>query len=221
VKPCASALAVIFAVLTAGPALADPCRGSETAGRTCSDEDADLARLRILFADGQALEAAGRWADALERFDAVARWRSTPEIQFHRAICLERLGRLLAADHAFKSARASARQGDGSVRAEADAHIADLDARIPRVRVALSGVVRDVVLKLDGRPVSAEAVERVDPGPHVLLAVRSGRVVAAVAFSASERRAKVVTLVVHPERTAHPEVNVARSRPIRRATASR
>ncbi|MCC6552262.1 MAG: tetratricopeptide repeat protein, partial [Polyangiaceae bacterium] len=64
------------------------------AGDASGDGEATTRALRLRFAEGRALEAAGRWADALARFEAIARARPTPGVRFHVALCHDRLGRL-------------------------------------------------------------------------------------------------------------------------------
>src|SRR5687768_4217497 len=60
------------------------------------DEEA-LAQARAKFNEAIALQAAGDCARALEKFQAVARIKLTPQVQFNIALCEERLGRLVAA----------------------------------------------------------------------------------------------------------------------------
>jgi hypothetical protein len=197
-------LAAAFAFLTLSPSA------------LAADDETELQRLRLVFADGQALEIAGRWADALARFDEVARVRKTPQVEFHQALCLERMGRLLQAERVFKSARANAVVAAPVVVIEADSHLVDLATRIPRVHIAISGEARNLVLKLDGVELAGPSTARVDPGPHVLVAMRDGRTISAVAFSVTERREKTVTLKVYPEngwrraRDGAPEARLAR-----------
>jgi hypothetical protein len=187
-----------------------------------------LARLRIRFAEGQALESAARWADALPVFLDVNRERSTPEVAFHIALCLEHLGRLVAAKAVFRAAGDAAR-GHPSARVvanEADTHATALDARIPKLTLKLTGHGEGVSLFVDGSAVPASGVVRVDPGPHVALAVRGRNVVAAVAFAMTEQRNKAITLSVliaqpRPSKPAPKDQVAGRSMPIPRATPSR
>lgn len=167
------------------------------ASTTARAEADDVLRdLRIRFAHGQSLEIAGRWADALERFEEVARVHPTPQVTFHAALCLDHLGRLLAARDRFHDALVAARSGAPEVVHEATEHLADLDARIPRVTVALTGALEGVVLQLDGEPVDASSALALDPGPHLAVAMRDGGSVAALAFSVAERDRRVLPLAV-------------------------
>lgn len=77
---------------------------------------------------------------------------------------------------------------------------------MPRIVLNLAGATEGVILQLDGVPVEPSKAIRVDPGPHVAVALRHGIPVAASAFSSHERRTRFVTLTVHPPppRVAQP-----------------
>lgn len=191
----ASAAVALCASLGAAPARADVEAQS---------------RLRLKFAEGYALEIAGRWADALDRFLEVSRARPTPEVEFHVALCQERLGRFVEAEQGYRRARERARDAGaadaGEARAasralvvrEAEERLADLEPRVPRLVVLISGDAADVEVLLDGATLPSPSPHRVNPGPHLVVAVREGLPVAAVAFAAQEARTRHVTLVVLP-----------------------
>ena len=172
--------------------------------------DAQSRTLRLKFAEGYALEIAGRWADALDRFVEVGRARPTPEVEFHVALCQERLGRLVEAEQGYRRARERARDGGpldarearaasrALVVREAEERLADLEPRVPRVVVLIAGDATDVEVLLDGAALPSPSPHRVNPGPHVAVAVREGLPIAAVAFAAQEARTRHVTLVVLP-----------------------
>ncbi len=165
-------------------------------------DDDGLRELRVRFAEGQLYEAAGRWADGLQRFQEIGRVRNTPQVKFHTALCLEHLGRLLEAEQLYRSARDSASGSAANVVAEAATHLTELAERMPKVYVGVEGDPRGVKVFVDMAPVGSSGLVRVDPGPHLVTAVRDGRTVAAMAFSILERRTKMLTLVVYPERVA-------------------
>ena len=180
------AAAAVAALLSPGAAGADGA------------DDAQTRVMRVRFAEGRALQAAGRWADALGRFEEVDRARPTASVRFHVALCLDRLGRLRQAEQAYRVAIAAALGQSPDVVTEARARLADLDARAPRVVVALTGVVDGVTVALDGETIAEGATVRVDPGPHVAVARRDGIQVAAAAFSTIERRTRIVELRIYP-----------------------
>ncbi|AUX20387.1 hypothetical protein SOCEGT47_008560 [Sorangium cellulosum] len=170
---------------------------------TRAKDDVATRALRLKFAQGLTLENAGRWADALERFEAIARLRPTANVTFHIGLCNDRLGRLLRAERLYRGAREVALHAAApAVLAEIDARLQDIEARMPRIVLNLAGATEGVTLRLDGVPAEPSKAIRVDPGPHVAVALRHGVPVAASAFSSHERRTRFVTLTVHPPPTS-------------------
>ncbi|WP_437297918.1 tetratricopeptide repeat protein [Sorangium sp. So ce426] len=171
-----------------------------------AQDDSATRALRLQFAQGLTLEIAGRWADALDRFEAIARRRPTANVTYHIGLCHERLGRLRTAERTYHNARAiagagadaNARKASPGVLAEIDARLEDLEGRMPRIVLNLAGATDGVTLLLDGEVAQPSRAIRVDPGPHVAVALRHGIPVAASAFSSHERRTRFVTLTVHP-----------------------
>ncbi|WP_437648448.1 tetratricopeptide repeat protein [Sorangium sp. So ce362] len=180
-----------LALALAGWALLSPSWGH-------AQDDRATRALRLQFAQGLTLEVAGRWADALDRFEAIARQRPTANVAFHIGLCHERLGRLRTAERTYQDARATARAAAPAVLAEIDARLQDLEGRMPRIVLNLAGATEGVTLLLDGEVAQPSRAIRVDPGPHVAVALRHGIPVAASAFSSHERRTRFVTLTVHP-----------------------
>ena len=178
----------------------------------------DTRALRLRFAEGRTLADAGRWADALDRFEEVARARPTPHVLFHIAACNDRLGRLQEAALGYRRARDAAVGVAPDVSATAEVRLAALEARMPRILVFLDGAVEGVSLLVDGAAADAATPVRVDPGPHVVVALRKGVPVAAAALSALERQTRVVKLRIYP---AAPARGPAPTSPIARATPSR
>ncbi|MGK3990413.1 tetratricopeptide repeat protein [Sorangium sp. So ce136] len=164
---------------------------------TRAHDDVATRALRLQFARGLTLEIAGRWADALDRFEAVARRRPTANVTFHIGLCHERLGRLRKAERTYQDARA-ARTTTPAVLAEIDARLQDLEGRMPKIVLNVAGATEGVTVLLDGEETQPSRAIRVDPGPHVAVALRHGIPVAASAFSSHERRTRFVTLTVHP-----------------------
>ncbi|WP_433933691.1 tol-pal system YbgF family protein [Sorangium cellulosum] len=167
-------------------------------GATDAQDDGATRALRLQFARGLTLEGAGRWADALARFEAIARRRPTANVTFHIGLCHERLGRLRRAEQTYQDARATARPATPAVLAEIEARLQDLEGRMPRIVLNLAGATEGVIVLLDGAVAQPSRAIRVDPGPHVAVALRHGIPVAASAFSSHERRTRFVTLTVHP-----------------------
>ncbi|AKT37734.1 hypothetical protein [Chondromyces crocatus] len=169
-------------------ALAD---GSAVTGR-------DTLALRLKFAEARGLASAGRWADALERFEEIGRARSTPQVTFHLAMCNEQLGRLQEAARLYRKAWEAAQGSDEGVMSEALSRLRALEARMPRIVVHLEGAPEGVTLRVDEARVSATEPVRVDPGPHLVVALRDGAPVAAMALSALEWQTRQVRLRIYP-----------------------
>jgi hypothetical protein len=207
-------VALVSAALLTSPAGSEEARGLRPAR---APEERQLTLLRVTFAEGIGLENAGRWADALEKFEIVARGRETAAVRFHIGLCHQHLGRLRLAERAYLDARSRAGAGS-SVAEEATERLADLSARFPKLVLQVIGDRTGLTVHLDGAPVATGAPLTVDPGPHVAVALRRGVPVAAVAFSAHERKPQWITLRAIDRPRAQP---VARAKPIARATASR
>lgn len=139
----------------------------------------ELATARALFDEGLALEDQGDWPAALVRFQKVAAVRTTPQVRFHLGLCLKNLRRLVEALNEFRRALSEA-TADASASAQivienAGKHVADLEARIPRLRIAAAD---GVTVRLDGKSISASLIGTpilVDPGAHVVTAASTGK----------------------------------------------
>jgi hypothetical protein len=210
------ALVAVAAAALLAPA---PAHGSEDARA-----ERVTRGLRIRFAQGVAFEAVGRWADALDRFMVVRDAKPTAEVAFHVGLCLDRLGRLRQAERAYRESRELGKTSAPIVVGEATERLEDLDVRMPRVTVNVAGQTSGVTIALDGEPIDPGATVRLDPGPHVATAARRGVPLAAVAFSAQERRGRAITLMVRigPEgATPGQRAPALGDSPIARATPSR
>ena len=116
-------LAVVLAVtLVAAPgAPADPT-------------PAELAEAREWFAKARRLEDTGQWSEALELLQRVAAVKTTPQVRFHIALCMENVGLLTQALEGFqRAAREASRSGVplylvgvGDARETPDLGLADL-----------------------------------------------------------------------------------------------
>ena len=129
--------------------------------RATPPSGAEVEAARGTFAEGIALEASGRWAQALERFERTATVCTSPQVSFHRGLCLEHLGRLVDALDAFLSVERDA-LGDTSARRVgglAGAHIAGLRKRVPVLVLRAPVGSADAKVLLDGKPLTAGVLE--------------------------------------------------------------
>jgi hypothetical protein len=130
---------------------------------------------------------AEQWSEALASVDALHAARPTPVTAFHRARCLQGVGRWVEAALQYRRV-IGARLGDDApaaytaVKDEARAELATLEARLPVVAFEIDAEDRvDATLAIDGRKLAKGRTRVVvDPGVHVATAT--------VAGVASERR---------------------------------
>jgi hypothetical protein len=131
----------------------------------------DVARAKA--EEGLALYQEKRWAEAYDRFLVAEELFHAPTLVMFMGHCKRELGELLAARALYK------RLADEQLPAEAPpafveaqgtarAALADLDARIPRVSVVVTGAPA-ARISLDGAAIGAYPAEvEVDPGRHRL-----------------------------------------------------
>lgn len=130
---------------------------------------------RQLFDEGVELEGQKRFDAALAKFREAEQIRATPALRFHKAFCLENLGKLAAALDEYEAAERSARdQNKAETLKNARARLETLRARVPQLAVKLVSPANGEVL-LDGVVLAAPLVAngtrfRVDPGEHQLVA---------------------------------------------------
>ncbi|MBX3186838.1 MAG: hypothetical protein KF819_07480 [Labilithrix sp.] len=160
------ALAVAFvacAVFAAAPARAQ--------------SEVELKAARELFQEAYKDEQDRRFAEALEKFQRVARVKESASVRYRIAAVLDALGRLREARDAFRALAASRPQLPASEQEIADsaaerAHA--LDKRIPRLVLSLQdGWPEGTRVMVDGGAVAIGATPRtveVDPGDHVVQA---------------------------------------------------
>ena len=179
-------IASTLASVSAASASADP-------GPTA----AELDQARELFGTARRLEDDGRWPEALELFQRIAAVKLTPQVRFHLALCLENVGAWTAALDGFRGADEAARWSAPDVVNEAREHLRALEARVPTVRLRVTGDVSGVALLLDLRGVPLDGrPRRADPGPHVAELRRAGQPVGRAEFTLDPRTARTVDLRV-------------------------
>lgn len=130
------------------------------------------AEARELFKQGNRLIEQARYVDALDKFEAAYSAWQNPKIQLNIATTLRTLGRHAEALRTYREYLGSGAPS-GERRAEVEAIIAGLEARVAHLTLALGPEVQRVTL--DGRELSldrldATAALAVDPGRHALLA---------------------------------------------------
>lgn len=150
------AIALVWsAVLMAHPASAQP------------------AGYQTIYSKGVNFEKIGQIVDALLVFESIPVEKRDFNTRLHIAGCKQKLNRLLAARADYEAIRADPNADPATVDTAAAA-LSDLDPRIPLIRLRLA--TKDVLVRLDGKEVTADAV-RVDPGPHTVVAKRGDTIV--------------------------------------------
>jgi hypothetical protein len=180
------AVALVLAAPRAARAQAGPAPGD-----TLADSATEKERTQ-LYREGVAAAEAGRWGEALERFQRVVALRTAPRALLALAAAEEHVGRLVGAKRTYGEARDDARaQQDEATAAKAEAALAALEPRIPSVVIVLPADVTDAEAHLDGAPIRiAPDGVAVDPGVYRLVVTASGRrpFEARLALAAGQRR---------------------------------
>lgn len=137
-----------------------------------------LETARANFSEGLRLEEYRDFVGALERFDLVASVKTTPQVRFHRALCLEKLGRWVEASEEFARARDEA-LGFGEelqrVRLASQAHVNWLNSQLPTLTLGLDPPEARIMVDARVLPVARGVGPfPLDPGPHVLRATAPG-----------------------------------------------
>lgn len=167
--------------------VAPASRADETRADVAGESNA-----RELFKQGNQLIEQARYADALDRFTAAyAAWQN-PKIQLNIATTLRTLGRHAEALRAYREYLATA-EASGKRRAEVEAIITGLEARVGYVALTIAPRVQRVTLdgnELERASLGGSEALAIDPGRHVLVAeTEAGPEVTRFEISAGEREA--------------------------------
>lgn len=167
--------ATIAVLLCAGARPATAQVKAETSHADASPEERQAAR--ALADKGLELFEAGKWVEALDRFQRAETVLHAPTHLLYMARAEARLGRLLPARKLYERVAAEtlpagAPKAFVQARAEAEAELSMLVEDIPTLQVvARHGNGRPVTVEIDGARVG-EAPVALEPGMH-LVAVRS------------------------------------------------
>jgi hypothetical protein len=166
---------------------------------------AEKETARSLMDEGNARRKLANLRGALESFNAADAIMHVPTTGLEVARTQASLGLLVEARDTVKRVlRIPARPNDPdpfvAARADAQALDADLDARIPSIRVVLRGAeLRDSTIAIDDATLPAAAIAgeafKVDPGAHVVRAMTASAK-AEARVDVAERETKEVTLDV-------------------------
>src|SRR5205823_1970734 len=122
--------------------------------------DADRNAARDLYIEGMALQKAGKYQEALDRFQrSLAVYPVAPTTAYHMAQCKEALGQLVEAAEQLRLVRDTplppgASEAFAQAKNDAAAELQQLEARIPKLKIDVLPAGRQgVVVRIDGAPV--------------------------------------------------------------------
>lgn len=132
-----------------------------------AEETADGALKR-----GQAALKAGRVHDACDAFAASVKLEAKTETQLSLADCYEQDGKAVSAARVYRDAAA---KDANPARAKGSlAKAAKLEAKAPKLRLAINPRPDGLVIKVDGIEVAASGDIPVDAGPHYVVVTAPG-----------------------------------------------
>ncbi len=145
--------------------------------------DADRKAARDLFTDGAALQAAGKNAEALDKFQKSIAVYPAPTTALRIAQCKAALNRLVEATEDYRAIINTALP-PGSPAAyqqakdQAQVELAALDPQVPRVKIIVTpDRIPGLQVTVDGQPMNAALVgvaRPIDPGNHRVTASAPG-----------------------------------------------
>lgn len=133
-------------------------------------EPRELSDARQMFVEGVAHARAGHWDLALAAFEAAYAIAPRPTVLFNLAMAQLRTGKLLASNANFRRFVNSEDPSIGRSQLRVAQHqLADVEARIPRLRIEIAGLKEGDRILLDQVRIYPEELGRelwVDPGSH-------------------------------------------------------
>ncbi len=149
-----------------------------TAPATARAEPRELSDARQLFTEGVDHARAGQWPLAVAAFEAAYAIAPRPTVLFNLAAAQKRTGKLLASNANFR--RFVNSEDPGISRAQlrvAQAELADVESRIPRLRIEIAGLKDGDRVMLDHTRIYPDELGRelwIDPGLHQVRVDRPG-----------------------------------------------
>ncbi len=147
----------------------------------------------------------GHWAEAYESFRVAEELFHAPTLLFHMGNCQREMGHLLAAREAYRRVvterlAADAPEAYKLAQRNAGEALLDMERRIPRVHIVVSGVSAAVArVTLDGKPAPTDTARiDVDPGEHRVEAKALGAEAAEQRFVAREGTDEPVAVALVP-----------------------
>jgi hypothetical protein len=179
--------------------------GAREAGAQVSD--AERAGARELFKEGDQLQRAGHFAEALDKFQRAQQVFAAPTNVLRIAECDAALGRLVESAEAYREVLRSPLPA-GSPPAfqaavdQAKAELAQVEPRVPRVVVQVQPAsVQNPQMQIDGQNVSGALLGEpipLDAGTHKIAVLAPGYAATEQQVDLKEHDSKTVALTLNP-----------------------
>lgn len=167
--------------------------------------DADRAAARNLYYQGQELQSAGRYAEALDRFTRANAVVTAPTTLLHIAECHAALGHLVEAAETYRTLQRftlPANPPPASVQAvdRGREEMKAIEARVPELRIdVVPAQVPTLEVTIDGQPVNSATIgasRPVNPGRHKVVATAPGYTRAEQDVEIKEKQKLAITLTL-------------------------
>lgn len=165
------ALVIATAVLVSGVTVTRAQDEPPREGSPAASDPRTLEEARAAFAEGVDAAAAERWPDAERAFERAYELSRVGAALYNLGFAYRARGKYTAAREAFARVLRDHLELDPGQRAEAERILAEVEARIARLRLAGFAPRGDDVVRLDGAvvsPLPAPPVLETDPGSHAL-----------------------------------------------------
>jgi hypothetical protein len=169
--------------------------------------DAERAAARTLFQEGDTLQRAGKFTEALDKFQRAQQVFSAPTNMLRIAECDAALGRLVESEESYRAVVRTPLP-TGSPPAfqaavdQARAELAQVEPRVPKLVVQVEPAnVPSPQLQIDGQSVPAALLGEpfpLDPGAHKVLVSASGFAGTEQTVTLKERESKTVQFALRP-----------------------
>ncbi|MCL2723409.1 MAG: PEGA domain-containing protein [Polyangiaceae bacterium] len=156
-----------------------------------------------LFDEGLDLEKRGSFASAFDKFKEAEAMTATAGLRFHKAYCLEMIGKLVPALEEYEAAdRLAEETNKPEVRSAIAARIDPLRTRVPKLVLRVTSPPSGVDVMLDQKTVVADELDgkpfRVEPGEHTIEARAPGYESFARTVTASDGSSTTVEIALSP-----------------------
>jgi hypothetical protein len=161
---------------------------------------AEIETARKLFKQAEADEAAQKWEVALDELHRASSIKMTAGLRFHIALCESNL-------HQNAEALADYTAADLLARAEKNSEVqeavreprADLDARVPKLKLVAPADAKKLEVRVDSTVVSDLTEElRLDVGPHTIEARADDRAPFSKQLNLQEHDAITISITLPP-----------------------